>query len=841
MPDVLGLIEGLGSALNALKDREFQEDALVKAAYGEVKNAQEALTAAQQLAQNLADLSAAKVTEAELASREDEMRALDQALALQPELEGLDSAMSQQKSVASQCEQLALEIQTTQLTLGEETARLHDKKQALEALLAIEKQNHLALSKEKVVCLTRDIEAYKAIDAARAEIDRENRALVEVSELERLVEAQSQSLNEDFGPYAEILSLSEAQLNAAVNAGQEVVSGLRQLGVEADARAKALARMQRQASKLEQGLAGLAVGAEGAQAAERAAGEAQSQWLRAKQRYHLDQAASLAALLEPGAPCPVCGSAVHPAPAVLSETEGAQHLDLQGLEALDDAYQKAQNQLLDQQSRLQSQRKQWLENCEALHADVMAHQGQQLALPEASSDLIAFEEALNAVKVALLVLEKEVNDTLNAQKEDLALANEQLEIGKAHIRIKSDYTARAEALKEKAQEIAHTAQRHLDKRGVYESQVAEIVVRLTSQAHSKDSQDAQAQLRGLKAEIEDFEQRVAMQREGCLVCEGNVQRFTEALTFRVAQHSKLEQERTALQSRITASLERLCMSESEARTGLRTQKAYEQDREAHKQYTAQKAANIALLEHLTAQVKGRAPQPLEPLEEAIARAESKRDLAVASQQALGVIVDNYRWAELTLSQHQNTFKDRDQLYRVVGGLSNVVKGKNSKNISLERYVLTYYMDAILTRANDRLQQLTENRYWMLRRDEADRRNKQAGLELAVYDMYTGTERHVKTLSGGETFKASLALALGLAEVVEQFAGGVRLDTLLIDEGFGTLDPDSLDAAVNCLSQLRATGRLVGIISHVPELKERIGAQIRVTSGINGSSIALEMC
>jgi exonuclease SbcC len=131
--------------------------------------------------------------------------------------------------------------------------------------------------------------------------------------------------------------------------------------------------------------------------------------------------------------------------------------------------------------------------------------------------------------------------------------------------------------------------------------------------------------------------------------------------------------------------------------------------------------------------------------------------------------------------------------------------------------------------------MSDGRYQMLRTDKKERANKQSGLEIEVFDNYTGKTRHVKTLSGGESFKASLAMALGLSDVVQEYAGSVRLDTMFIDEGFGTLDAESLDSAINCLIDLQKNGRLVGIISHVPELKERINARLEVIASSLGSS------
>jgi exonuclease SbcC len=148
--------------------------------------------------------------------------------------------------------------------------------------------------------------------------------------------------------------------------------------------------------------------------------------------------------------------------------------------------------------------------------------------------------------------------------------------------------------------------------------------------------------------------------------------------------------------------------------------------------------------------------------------------------------------------------------------------------------LAAFLDDILAEANLRLNKMTSGRYRLLRKTDRSKGNVQSGLELLVLDAYTGQERHVKTLSGGESFKAALSLALGLADVVQNYAGGVSLETMFIDEGFGTLDPESLDQAIEALIDIQNSGRLVGIISHVPELKERIDARLEVISTQTGS-------
>ena len=158
-----------------------------------------------------------------------------------------------------------------------------------------------------------------------------------------------------------------------------------------------------------------------------------------------------------------------------------------------------------------------------------------------------------------------------------------------------------------------------------------------------------------------------------------------------------------------------------------------------------------------------------------------------------------------------------------------------KNVTFERYVLGAILDEVVYAANLRLQTMSRNRYSLERSDYTGGGRGKQGLDLAVMDAFTGQSRPANTLSGGETFLASMALALGLADVIQSYAGGIHMDTMFIDEGFGTLDPDTLELAMETLVKLQSSGRLIGMISHVPELKTRIPAHLEVTRGDDGST------
>ena len=156
---------------------------------------------------------------------------------------------------------------------------------------------------------------------------------------------------------------------------------------------------------------------------------------------------------------------------------------------------------------------------------------------------------------------------------------------------------------------------------------------------------------------------------------------------------------------------------------------------------------------------------------------------------------------------------------------------------LETYIQTSYFDRIIERANERLKVMSEGQYTLVRRREYEDKRAQVGLDLDVIDHYNGSVRSVKTLSGGESFKASLSLALGLSDEIQCSAGGIKLDTMFVDEGFGSLDDNSIEQAMRALSILSEGNRLVGIISHVQALKQRIDKQIVVRKDKDGGSRA----
>jgi exonuclease SbcC len=239
---------------------------------------------------------------------------------------------------------------------------------------------------------------------------------------------------------------------------------------------------------------------------------------------------------------------------------------------------------------------------------------------------------------------------------------------------------------------------------------------------------------------------------------------------------------------------------------------------------------------LKSELSGQAPPDMIAIEQLLAEKtnlfkttdETWRKLEERNNQLQGVK------AKLAKASEKNT--DLEAQYAIYGTLSDVAGGQTGNKISLQRFVLSVLLDDVLIQASARLNLMSKGRYQLVRKEDRSKGNKASGLDLEVEDGYSGKTRPVATLSGGESFMAALSLALGLSDVVQSYAGGIKLDTLFIDEGFGSLDPESLDLAIKTLIDLQANGRMIGIISHVSELKEQMALRLDVVSSRSGSTI-----
>jgi exonuclease SbcC len=263
-----------------------------------------------------------------------------------------------------------------------------------------------------------------------------------------------------------------------------------------------------------------------------------------------------------------------------------------------------------------------------------------------------------------------------------------------------------------------------------------------------------------------------------------------------------------------------------------------------KEYDSAIQSESALIENLKGRVEGKELEDIEALDTEYARMTEEIEVLDGS---IADVTSRKVANGLCLKKLQKCQEDMDdhlKEYNLFKPIAEAALGKGSDKRDFETYVQSKYFENVLVFANKRLSIMSNGRYELKLRGHAINQRSKYGLDLDVLDSYTGKLRPASSLSGGETFKASLSLALGLSDVIQSMSGGIRVDTLFIDEGFGTLDTESMSSAMKVLDQLTTDGtRLVGIISHVADLKERIDRKVIVTNakqGSGGSTARLEV-
>lgn len=256
-------------------------------------------------------------------------------------------------------------------------------------------------------------------------------------------------------------------------------------------------------------------------------------------------------------------------------------------------------------------------------------------------------------------------------------------------------------------------------------------------------------------------------------------------------------------------------------------------------YRRREASNAAMLGSLEKEVAGRERVDLEPLQESLRRMEEELEALRRRQSEVRIRIDANTDARSEISKAKGRWERIQRESGELVELYNVAAGLVGRRESFESYIQGLYFRQVLEYANRRLSRMTEGRYELRVREEGNG-NAQIGLDIDVLDTYTGRARASKTLSGGESFLAALSLALGLSDAVQRSRGGIRIDTLFVDEGFGSLDPEALKQAIAVLLQIGGGSTLIGIISHVEALKAEIDRKIVVRNSPTGSSVELEV-
>ena len=524
--------------------------------------------------------------------------------------------------------------------------------------------------------------------------------------------------------------------------------------------------------------------------------------------WHQGQAFELAQALESGQPCPVCGSTEHPNPAEDQARTFATRAEVDQARQVLDAEQGRLREAQSERDRLTQELEQSRRRGEEWREELGDYRDWELAAIRAEWSKV--NQQLKRLTQAQQQLDEQLQRRTRTDA-DLRQSSEQ------------------EAALREALEIA-----------IKEQASTEQALQSLEQAVPEPWRVPGA----LGKKLDALNQHIQRIEQGYQQAQGTLQNANKELASARASHAAAqEQQATGKTDADQANQE---WQAELARSDFATDADYlaaclnstdmaklEQQLDA---YQAQGHRLAAQREDLTAALEGQAKPDLERLKSERENTREQQQLAESKHHQIKSQVDELKKIQQELSQTQARMNKLEDRYAVTGTLADVAAGRNVHKVSLQRFVLSVLLDDVLIEATRRLSVMSKGRYQLLRKQDRSKGNRASGLELEVEDAYTGKSRPVNTLSGGESFLAALALALGLSDVVQAYAGGIRLDTLFIDEGFGSLDQDSLDLAIQTLMELRANGRTIGIISHVSELKEQMQQRIDVKPSQQGSVV-----
>ena len=720
--------------------------------------------------------------QAELVSAADARRAADAARAR------AEAALAEGRALEERRSRHAAAVED----LARWQSRRPQRDQAAEQLAAARRAAPLATLLDRAVCIRGSMRPPDAHSSPAELRDRAAAARSEAGALDALVavEARLAAADAELAALARSAEEAEARAQAATSAIEQAADERAALDATATAAREAAARAERLAAEAQAATARAEQAAErDRRAAERTEADerrrtavdaeqaAHRTWLDLRERRLAGMAAELAAGLTPGEPCSVCGATDHPSPADAAEPSPLG------------ADRPAPSSLAEQEQIAQAH-----------------HEQATLERQRAEQHVAAIETALAAARA---VAGEDPADRLaaDAQRLDAELT-----------------AARATAAGAAGAEQALAT---LDARTKQHEQTRQQAARDEAAARATHAERGSA-LAADRARIEDA-------RAGA----PSVAERASALR---AEADAAEQEAAAREAGFAGASEaRAALLDEDAETALA------QRIEDYDQGLAERRALAEQLARELADGDDEVADPAEPLS-LDALSANATDAASADELAarrLGLaekrLSDLRRLAAtLDTALHElEPVKEREQTIRELATLVDGSAASNRLRMRLSAYVLAARLEEVAQAATIRLERMSNGRYQLVHTDDLRKGTGRSGLELRVIDGWTGQQRPPSTLSGGETFLASLALALGLADVVAAEAGGSRLETLFVDEGFGSLDERTLDEVLDVLDGLREGGRTVGIVSHVAELRQRIPARLRVIKGRDGSRVEHE--
>lgn len=538
--------------------------------------------------------------------------------------------------------------------------------------------------------------------------------------------------------------------------------------------------------------------------------ERKTQYDTINQKWLAEEISRLSAQLTPGAPCPVCGSTDHPVPAPtatidVSEVqvknakaefdESTRQLGLrqQEWQALEATAKEQRQQLNDAAIALNDQNKSNTTDKAQVGEEISQVESDQTVLKTELGKISKSKETSITSKSLLTELQSQL-DSCDQQLNDANLRQAQLQ------------TRKIELTKQLPADLVTV--------DAYQTKLSELRTSRTQfdtdlKAANATVEKQQVALTQLAADVKNVTSQLEKQEK----TNASLEQELKAATV-----EKLHSDDIGLLLQLIQELDDLATLKAEVDHFSEKQSEIKgQIRQAKEAVGNQKQPDLALLTKQLAAIKETsegAQQAYYHLEQMI---EANQEL-VEKMQAL-------------MNQQRTQLEQLNKLAE----LSEVVNGNGSQRLSLERYVLQTYLQRVLFTANARLTSLTNGRYRFELATEPESGRGKTGLGINIYDDNVGKQRSVNTLSGGESFIAALALALGLAEVIQNQSGGIKIEALFIDEGFGSLDEDALERAMETLQSMESNSRMIGIISHVKELQDQIPGQLMVTPSGNGES------
>jgi exonuclease SbcC len=519
-----------------------------------------------------------------------------------------------------------------------------------------------------------------------------------------------------------------------------------------------------------------------------------------------DKAWHLAQALEDGTPCPVCGAVSHPKPAQpQAGVPNKATMDAQQniIKDIEEAFEfikadgtkirtqldNAASQLKQLESKIAAYEDITLEAAKAELADVTSQikistekQKEQKKL-EADTELLKEKVLQTETQLAAILL----------QKNDL-----QKQIDITGGRLEQLYADTTEEMRD-----VHIINNRISKVTIEREKGKAAISQITKNLQAAQTNYAAAKAAGISAQ----------------------ETLSAAQTRKAQTAAELEKKAIRLELDKNADVQAITLSDAQQETLQSAIEAY--DRNLH--------SITQRLEQLSTMLSGIQKPNTEDLKNKTEQLRQAVEQSSALKGSLEFKIASYQKASLALADIAELFDRTKQQYEISFRIYRLVNGENALKTPIHQFILGLMLDDILSAANQHLTKLSRGQYTLIRNEEIGRGGGTKGLDLSVNDAWRGGARSVNTLSGGEMFLASLSLAFGLADVVQSYSGGIRLDSIFIDEGFGSLDNETLEIAMQALQYIRSAGRLIGIISHVNELKERIPAHIEVTKGSDGTS------